>query len=86
MCQGQKCTDPICFKFIPKKVAENILSTLGEFFTKDRIAPKIKQLRYKYRKALDFGKQSGDGRPNRRYVLRSKYGEDCEPLSHLNLG
>ena len=70
MCQGQKRTGPICFKFIPKKIAENIFSTLGEFFAKDWIAPKIKQRRYKHRKALDLGKQSGDGRPNRRYFLR----------------
>ena len=43
------------FQIYPKKVAENIFNTLGEFFTKDRIALKIKQLRYKYRKVLDLG-------------------------------
>ena len=43
------------FQICPNKVAENIFNTLEEFFTKDRIALKIKQLRYKYRKALDLG-------------------------------
>ena len=44
MCQGQIFTDPkhICFKFIPR--VDNIFSTLGDFFTKDRIVLKIKQL------------------------------------------
>ena len=48
MRQGQIRTDPkhICFKFF---------NILVEFFTKDRIAFKVKQLRYKYRKALDLG-------------------------------
>ena len=55
------------FQIYPKKVAENIFSTLGEFFKKDRIASKIKQLRYTYRKALNLGKQSGAGRPSRHY-------------------
>ena len=32
---------------------------MTEFFTKDRVASKIKQLRYNYRKVLDFEKQSG---------------------------
>ena len=40
----------------PKKGAETIFSTMGAFFRKDLIASKIKQLRYKYRKALDLGK------------------------------
>ena len=66
-----------------KKEAENIFSTLGEFFTKDRIAPKIKQLDYKYKKTLDLGKQIGAGRPNRYYFLH--YREDREPLSHSSL-
>ena len=54
---------------------------MGGFFTKDRIAPKIKQLHYKYRKALDMWKsfRYGAGRPNRYYFLQ--YGEDREPLS-----
>ena len=37
---------------------------------KDRIALKIKQFRFKYRKALDLVTQSGAGRPNSRYFLR----------------
>ena len=37
------------------KVAENIFNTLWKFFTKDRIALKIKQLCYKYIKALLLG-------------------------------
>ena len=61
--KGQIDTDPkhICFKFL-QKVAENIFSILRVFFTKDRIATKIKQLRYKYSNALDLGKQSEAGR------------------------
>ena len=43
---------------------------MGEFFKKDRISPKIKQLRYQYRKALDLGTQSGAGRSNRCFFLR----------------
>ena len=67
MRQGQIRTDPkhISFKFMPrrpKKVEENIFCTMGEFFAKDRIAPKIKQLRYKYKKTLDLGTQSRAGR------------------------
>ena len=58
------------FQIYHKKVAENIFSTLRKFFKKDRIAPKIKQLRYKYRKVLDLGKQSVAGRPNRGYFLQ----------------
>ena len=54
------------FQIYPKKAAENVFSTIGELFMKDRIAPKIKQLRYKYRKTLKLGTQSGAGRPNRR--------------------
>ena len=58
MCRGQIRTDPkhICFTFI--RVAD-ISSTLEDFFTKDRTAPKVKQVRYKYRKDLDLGKQIG---------------------------
>ena len=55
------------FQIYPKKAAENVFSTIGELFMKDRIAPKIKQLRYKYRKTLKLGTQSGAGRPNRRF-------------------
>ena len=58
------------FQIYPKKVAETIFSAMGEFFTKDRIAPKIKQLRYKYRKALELGVESGAGTPNRRFFIR----------------
>ena len=43
---------------------------MGEIFRKDQIAAKIKQLPYKYRKALDLGTQGGAGGPNRRFFLR----------------
>ena len=58
------------FQIYSKKVVENILSTMREFFTKDRIAPEIKQLRFKYRKALELVTQSGAGRPNSPYFIR----------------
>ena len=60
------------FQIYSKKVAENIFSTVRKFFTKDRIAPKIKQLRFKYRKALDLVIQSGAGRPNPFYDICSE--------------
>ena len=41
-----------------------------EFLTKDRIVLKIRQLPFKYRKALDLVIQSGAGRSNSRYFLR----------------
>ena len=54
---------------------------------KDRIASKIKLLRYKYRKALGLGKQNGAGRILATFSdICDKYGGDHKPLSHLSLG
>ena len=58
------------FQIYHKKIADNTFSAMGEFFKKDRISPKIKQLRYKYRKVLDLGTQSGAGTLNRCFFLR----------------
>ena len=47
---------------LPKEGSRENFYHAGEFFTKDRIASKIKLVQNKYRNALDLEKQNGAGR------------------------
>ena len=47
---------------LPKETASEECAHSTGFFTRERIASKIKQIRAQYRKVLDAGRQSGGGR------------------------
>ena len=47
---------------LPKKTGSEECTHSSDFFTRERIEPKIKLICAKYRKALDTGRQSGGGR------------------------
>ena len=47
---------------LPKQTGSEECAHSTDFFTREKIATKIKQIRAKYRKALDAGQKSGGGR------------------------
>ena len=47
---------------LPKQTESQERACSTDFFTKEMIVSKIKQIRSKYRKALDAGRQSGRGK------------------------
>ena len=47
---------------LPKQKESKECAHSTDFFTKEMIVSKIKQIRSKYRKALDAGRQSGRGK------------------------
>ena len=47
---------------LPKQTESEERACSTDFFTKEMIVSKIKQIRSKYRKALDAGRQSGRGK------------------------
>ena len=47
---------------LPKKTGSEECAHSTDFFTRERIASKIKQIRAKYRNALDVRWQSGAGK------------------------
>ena len=59
---------------LPKQTGSEECAHSTDFFTRERIASKITQIRAKYWKALDAGRQSGGGRIVRFMIFAVKYG------------